>query len=147
MVRMRASDFFSCRIFLIASTSPSANLKFSRNRDSFRRAASACRSSSVMPLNLSTSSRLFMVRCACGFKFQVPSLKLSQPEPGTWNLKLSSDRAPFLVGAGNEFRLNRQFLRGQLHRLARRLLVHTFDLVKNAARLNHRDPVFGCALA
>src|SRR5689334_2701565 len=64
IVRSRARDFFSCRIFFTASISPSANLKFKRNRDSFRRAASACKSSSPKSRYLSTSSRRFMVSSA-----------------------------------------------------------------------------------
>src|SRR4051794_18793623 len=119
MVWMRASERRSRRKVLTASTSPSASLKLRRNRDSFKRAASSCNSSSDISCSLSNSSRRF----------------------------ITLDRAPFLIAAAHKLRLDRQLLRRQPHRLARRRLVHTFDLVEDAPRFDDRDPVFGRALA
>src|SRR4030095_6857281 len=101
MVRKRAKDFFSCLLFLIASTSPSSNLKFKRKSDSFRRASSACRSSSCMSRYLSTSSRLFMAHSVrqtlvC---HRVDKLKL-----------VLLNRASLLLSAGYKLGPDRQFL-------------------------------------
>src|SRR6266496_445016 len=147
MVRIRARDFRSWRIFLMASTSPSASLKFKRNSDSFKRAASACRSSSGRSRYLSTSSRLFIVRCAHCFEFRVSSFELMlfpNSKLRTPNSKL--DCASFLLGTSNKLCLNRKFLCCQLHRFARSLLIYSLNLVKNASGFNHGDPVFRCAL-
>src|ERR1044071_6377984 len=120
MVRIRASCFFSSRTFLIASTSPSASLKFKRKSDSFKRAASAFKSSSDVSCRRSNSSRLFAIKL---------------------------NRASFLIRAPHKLRLDRKFLCGQAHRFTRRRLVHTFNLVKNTTRLDDCHPVFGSALA
>src|SRR5258705_5836500 len=47
----------------------------------------------------------------------------------------------------NELRLDRQLARAQLHRLPRELVADPLQLKQDAARLHHRDPKLGRALA
>src|SRR2546423_15624753 len=113
MVWMRASERFSRRKVLTASTSPSASLKFKRNSDSFKRAASSCNSSFDMSRSFSNSSRRF----------------------------ITLDRAPFLLVARYELRLDRQLLCGEAHRFARHRLRHTFNLIEDATGFDDCHPV------
>src|SRR5256885_13074106 len=81
-VRIRARDLFSWRIFLIASTSPSANLKFKRNSDSFKRSTSACRSSSAISRYLSDrkSTRLNSSHLVISYAVFCLKKKKNQPQ-------------------------------------------------------------------
>src|SRR5688572_1971667 len=52
-----------------------------------------------------------------------------------------------LLVAGDELGLDRELLDGALHGAASELLVHAGQLEHDPARLDHRDPALGVALA
>src|SRR4030095_3505815 len=80
------------------------------------------------------------------------SRSFSRSSSNLWPRNCEAFIAPFIVSpqlfvAGDEPRLDRQLVRGQTHRRLRHVGRHALELVEDARRLHHGDPLLGVALA
>src|SRR5207249_129567 len=71
----------------------------------------------------------------------------SNPGSAVGKASLRASRRDLHLEALDELRLDRELVGGQAQRVARVLLRHAFHLVEDAARLHHRHPLLGRALA